>query len=104
MRARLVAFAALLFFLLALSPVIIMKRKTPHKAVPRRQNDARTQTSHFFASETASADNPVPDDSVLPLGGGTRQAAGLFFQIREYFPPPDRTPFLSLLCKGMHAW
>ena len=84
MRARLLAFAALLFFLLALSPV--MKRKTPHKAaVPRRQNDARTQTSHLFASETASGDNPVPDDSVLPLGGGTRQAAGLFFQIRVYF-------------------
>ena len=78
MRARLVAFAALLFFLLALSPV--MKRKTPHKAVPRRQNDARTQTSHLFTSETASAcsgDNPVPDDSVLLLGGGTPQAAGL---------------------------
>ena len=50
------------FFLLALSPV--MKRKTP--AVPRRQNDARTQTNHFFASETASGDNPVPDDSGLP--------------------------------------
>ena len=77
MRARLVAFAALLFFLLALSPV--MKRKTPHKAVPRRQNDARTQTSHFFASETASGDNPLPDASVLPPGGGPRQAAGLFF-------------------------
>ena len=90
MRARLVASTALLFFLLALSPV--MKRKTPHKAVPRRQNDARTQTSHFFASETASGDNPVPDDSVVPLPGRWYASGWPFFLIRVYFPPRDRTP------------
>ena len=65
------------FFLLALSPV--MKRKTPHKAVPRRQNDARTQTSHLFTSETASAcsgDNPVPGDSVSRFTPGRWYASG----------------------------